>query len=151
MKLSIDWIVGSVIALILFFAFSFGLAMYRDYVPTTDWFDAQELVVPDFNVGIDPVIAYNRIIKQDVQGTWIVDVQKITEKGLVSSCIGKGEALYSTKKVLPLEGITLEWLVGKECHLNEGTYQVEVKWTFDIPDYGVKYETIKSNTFTVSL
>lgn len=149
MKNLIDWLYGISVAVLLFIVVQQGVNIYRSYEPTSNWFNAIELTIPNFNVGDDPVITYSRVIEKEIQGRWLADVQKITEDGTISICTSEGVALYEPDKVLPDE-VTLSWLLQDSCHIDKGTYRVEVKWEFDIPNYpDHKYETIKSNIFTV--
>jgi hypothetical protein len=146
----LEWFLGVSLAFSMFVGIYLGIDLYKSSIPLTDYFEPQSIIVPDFIVGENPNIVYERVIKKDAEGSWIAEVQTITKSGIRAVCAGTGKSLYQPEKVLPPNGIDIEWLIGGDCELESGTYRIEIKWTFEIEGIGGRTITLISNVFKVT-
>ena len=123
---------------------------YRASIPPNAWIAINEVFVPDHSVGADPTIIYDRTIRQNFTGMWVVEVQKEEPGALFSPvCVGTGVTNYSTDVVLPDRRVALSWYIGKECNLFPGRYRLRSTWTIQMPDWPEKKSSNTSNIFTV--
>jgi len=130
-----------------------GLRFWRDGYPASDWINIEGLIVRDADPGGDPGIIYQRTIKQDVAGTWIVMVRKFrdeTDRVGVAYCAATGGANYKAGAVLPPAATKLSWLMdGKDCSLMPGIYRADITLTLSPDGQRSKIETESSNYFFV--
>lgn len=142
--------VAIVIAIGIIYFSTMAVQQYRATIPPNAWIAISEIFVPDHKVGEDPLIIYDRTIRQDFTGMWVVEVQKEEPGALFSPvCVGTGVTNYSTDVVLPERRVALSWYVGKNCNLGPGRYRLRSTWTIQMPDWPEKKSTNTSNIFTV--
>lgn len=157
MKQFIDYIVGATVGLVIFALIGTGIYTY-DYIatqaknnePIGNWFEVTQLYIPDFKVGEDVSIIYDRDIKQAYSAKWEVEIQKIEKEGLFAACSNDGISNPDPTKVLPPEGVTLSWFMQKECKLAAGEYRVSVTWHIQRDGYKEVDVEAVSNIFTVT-
>lgn len=123
---------------------------YRASIPPNAWLAVAEIFVPDHEVAEDPMIIYDRIVRQDFPGMWVVEVQKQEPGALFSpACVGSGVTEYRVDTVLPDRRVSLSWFVGKHCYLRAGTYRIRATWTIQLPEWPEKKTAYTSNLFRV--
>jgi hypothetical protein len=88
--LGIRWNVtlGALLAVVLWWAASV-------LPPSSFWFVARTMVVPDSVVGSDTVLLVDREIRRPVYGDWTVTVRKHVGDGWVLHCVATGGSDYS--------------------------------------------------------
>jgi hypothetical protein len=151
-----DWFLGIGLAIVTFLGASEGVRLYQvnthHSASAAAYLEPIQLVVPDHVAGSNPVLFYDREIRQDFVGQWIVEMQRIQADGSpISICTGSGTNLYSPEKTQPEEGTTLSWFMGKLCAVPAGTYRLVANWTIDRPGIpGVASASLHSNLFEVS-
>lgn len=142
--------VAIVIAIGIIYFSTLSIQQYRATVPPNAWIAINEVFVPDHAEGEDPKIIYDRTIRQDFSGLWVVEVQREEGDALFSPvCVGTGATNYSTDVVLPERRVALSWYLGKNCELEPGRYRLRSTWTIQMPDWPEKKSTHTSNIFTV--
>lgn len=105
--------------------------------PITDWFEVTKLVVPDFIIGDNPVIEYERTIKQEVKGTWNsrVLIYDADTMRYIYVCGNSdiNNTVYRPQADLP-DPVTWEWLVfdrrSCEVFMTPGEYRLVLEFTF---------------------
>jgi hypothetical protein len=156
--LRVDWwrarltelAVAIVLAIGIIYFSTLAVQSYRATVPPNAWIAISEVFVPDHTVGEDPLIIYDRTVRQDFTGAWVVEVQKEEPGALFSPiCVGMGVTNYSTDVILPDRRVALSWYIGKDCKLQPGRYRLRSTWTIQMPDWPEKKSTNTSNIFTV--
>lgn len=115
--------------------------------PASDWFVVRNLAVADGFTGDDLPAVYDREIRKPFAGRWYAEVKNAETQESV--CYGNGASLYEPKDVLPKAGVTLKWLMGKECPLPVGQYFVEINYTVIPTNYPQKDYRAVSNVFTI--
>jgi hypothetical protein len=118
--------------------------------PVDHWFTVRSVTIPDFTVGTDPLIQYDRQIRQPFNGTWNVEIHPVGGEADYALCNGSGISFYEPKETLPKAGVTLSWFVGKECKLPEGQYIAQMHWEIRPVDVPTKILQISSNNFHVT-
>jgi len=160
MKRLLDWYwwrqraleaaVAIVLAIGVIYFSTLSVRQYRATVPPNAWIAINELFVPDHITGEDPLMIYDRTIRQNFSGMWVVEVQREEADALFSPiCVGSGATNYSTDVVLPDRRVSLTWFVGKNCSMEPGRYRLRATWTIQIPEWPEKKSTATSNIFTV--
>jgi len=134
----------------VFLVIWFGLsAKWKDAAPSTDFFEVNRLYVADFVQGDDPILSYDRTIKQKFFGTWAAEIYDATLKErTIPACFGDGSRIYDASDEPPIP-VTLKWFIDKDCHLEPGQYIVEVVWKIQPEGYPVKEYKTNSNIFNV--
>lgn len=130
-------------------------AVRRDEVPSTDWFELRELYIPDHAQGSDPIMVYDRRIKQDHRGFWVAEVQRVNPNGRAgvfqNVCTGSGVADYDTTDVLgPDNTVNWSWFLGRPCRVGPGAYRVQLSRDMVVSGYPVKSQRTVSNIFHVT-
>lgn len=46
----------------------------EDRAAVTDWMVVHDLKVPDFKLGENPIVVFDRVVSRDLRGSWIVEV-----------------------------------------------------------------------------
>lgn len=124
---------------------------YRHTIPAAAWFEINEIYIPDFRVGEDPQIIYDRSILEWFLGFWIVDVQRKQANGMWATiCTGNGTSEYEPSEVIENNRVTLEWFLGRPCPLSVGTYRLKSTWSLSRPGWQPKTVFHTSNEFTIS-
>lgn len=115
--------------------------------------------------GESVLLDVNRIIKQDFQGEYFVDVQRYDTdlNRWTYYCRGKGDTLYQTSAILPIPGpdpvrdLNLSWWIGKteedDCDagyiIKTGTYRIITSWKIIRPMAFPIWVKNQSNSFIV--
>lgn len=160
MKRLLDWYwwrqkfteaaVAIILAIGIIYFSTLATQQYRATVPPNAWIAINELFVPDHAEGENPMMIYDRTIRQNFSGMWVVEVQRQEEEALFSPvCVGSGATNYSVDVVLPERRVALDWFIGKRCNMTPGSYRLRATWTIQIPDWPEKKITSTSNIFTV--
>ena len=135
----------------------------RDILPPTAWFEVYEVFVPDFATGTNPTILYDRIIREEFRGFFVVEVQRQLPNGLwFADCSGSGIADYSPDDALP-EGagvtlppqnnVTWDWFINRQgapCRPEAGTYRLRISYELSRPNWPVKTTLTFSNIFQIT-
>ena len=117
--------------------------------PVEELFEVHELTVPNFMAGDNPVIQYKRDIRGHFVGEWTVEVKQVFETGTFSVCSGSGTSNYSPDAILSLYP-TLNWFIGKDCKLTEGSYTLLAHWQIDRDLPFTQDVSFSSNGFRVT-
>lgn len=145
---------GLVVAMVLFSFGQWALWLYRSNLPVSNIFTAS-VAVPDFYSGDNPLVTYDREIKESFLGDFTVEVKGITTN--TSECTGglPGVA-YDKGELTDPKITTLRWYVvphtGKgPCleNLKPGQYYLETNYTIRVRDWPERYLRTTSNVFNV--
>lgn len=118
-------------------------------LPGSDWFDVAYVSVPDFKVGTDPIMSYQRTIKKPFVGRWFVEIREVGTARSKLVCDGKVTNHYDLDDALP-DPVTLSWFVGKDCGLQPGQYQIFSTWQIERDGIAATVSVSKaSNVFRV--
>lgn len=130
-----------------------GIVSWRqkELTPPNAWLAIREIYVPDFAMGETPDLIYDREIRANFNGYWIVEVQKKTEAGLWSTvCSGNGINEYDPSEVLPNNTVSWRWFIGEKCEaLGVGVYRFRASFSMSRPGWPEKRLTALSNEFRV--
>lgn len=122
----------------------------RDLLPPQAWFEVFSLYVPDHPQGANPVLLYDRTIRESFTGLWVVEVQRREPNGSFSNeCSGSGVSEYEPRDVLPDNGVTWEWFLGRKCAVEPGTYRLMAVYDMRKDGYPMKRYKATSNVFEV--
>ena len=123
---------------------------HRDRVPVSDWFEVDEIYVPDHKAGSNPLMIYDREVNRDFTGFWIAEVQRVKPGALFQhECSGFGTSQYSTDETIENNEVTWEWFLGRPCAIPPGRYRLRVSYTLKVAGWPEKDLTVTSNVFTV--
>lgn len=123
----------------------------REALPSSAWFEVNEVYVPDHEAAANPTMVYDRVIREDFTGFWIVEVQRIRGDGLFeNACSGFGTNHYSVEEVIANNEVTWEWFIGRPCRVEPGEYRLRVSWSMKKPGWPEKEAVAFSNQFTVT-
>jgi hypothetical protein len=109
----------------------------------------RNIAVPDFIEGTDPLITYAREIRKQFIAQWIVEVHPVGAKENYTICTGSGINNYEPFEVIPENGTTLSWFIGKQCNLGPGKYILDATWSIMSEDMPPKIIRFASNPFTI--
>lgn len=152
----VEWVLGIMLAIVVFLGGSEAYRIWRlnsvHLVPASAFFEPLQLEIPDFQVGKNPIIFYDRVIHQEFVADWIVEVQLIQSDGSpLAVCVGENTNIFQPEKKLPVGGATLWWFVGEDCFLGAGTYRIVANWIIERPGATGDVTTrLASNLFKVS-
>ena len=134
----------------------FFLADLRDQrskanIASGTWFTVNKIFVPDMRVGDNPVITYDRKIREKFRGFWVTEVQRRDHSGaFILECTGSGINDYDPEDFIPNNEVRWEWYVGEKCgRMQPGEYRIRTTWTMRRPDWPDKQVTAYSNLFRV--
>lgn len=125
-----------------------------DLIPADEWFEVTELFVPDHEQGENPLLAYDRVVKEEFRGFWVVEVKSRdayeTDGRFFTACSGNGASDYGPDAVIDPSKVTWSWFIGRSCEVPPGVYRLEVTWDMKVPEFDlVKRYTALSNPFRV--
>ena len=139
------------IAFLVALAFTFGWYWWQQYIlaitPYSNWFYVRSIDIADVPFGTDPAVVYDREIRKEFDGEWIVEIVRTQDKFTI--CTGFGKNHYEPKDKIPDAGVTLSWLVGKDCKLPKGQYTAQAFWKIMPDGYPPKSLRVISNIFEV--
>lgn len=149
-----DRVIEIVVALVVLHLVINGIELRQEEarrnVPATDWFEVHEVFVPDHVTGSNPFILYDRTIRSDFTGMWVVEAQRREPSGGFSNaCSGSGVDDYTRYDNLPEDGVTWTWFFGRPCPIEPGTYRLSVVYDMRKPEYPMKRYRTLSNVFNV--
>lgn len=122
----------------------------KELLPASSWLVVNEVYVPDFEKGQYPDIIYDRIIQENFDAFWIVEVQQTSENGLWSTvCSGNGVNEYDPAEVIPGNTVSWLWFTNTECAMEPGTYRLKITYTMARPGWPQKRLFVLSNEFFV--
>lgn len=127
--------------------FAYSSAIKKS-VPATDFFTVREINIPDFVEGSDPVVVYDRTIKRDFIGTFIVEIHKAETSANYAVCSNSAARNYKAGEKPP-PTVTLKWFVDRDCGLSAGQYVAETTWKIEAEGYPAKEYSATSNVFRV--
>ena len=144
---------GNLVALTVAIVISAGGIFWQQErlraVPAEAFFEVKSVSVPNFIEGDNPLIVYDRLVKKQFMGFWNVEVHMLAGATDYAYCTGSGSAKYETKEQLPKIGVTLEWFIGKDCHLPPGQWILQTNWEIHADGYPPKFLTFNSNSFNI--
>lgn len=152
-----DFLLGIGVALLLYISVSVGWHQYQglvDHFPATNWVEVTRFNIPDFEAGADPIIDYQRTIKQEVSSSWTAELRRYEGDGEGYSvvCIRNGFSELDPFRVPPPSGWSMASFVGSDCvsTLNPGVHRLSVTW--ELRPIGVDdpvFYPFSSNAFTI--
>lgn len=129
---------------------SFAGDQKKDRLPVGAWFEVGEIYVPDHAAGSNPLMIYDRTIREGFTGFWIAEVQRVKANGLFQhECSGFGTSQYSTDEIIENNEVTWEWFLGRPCEVPPGRYRIRTSYTLKRAGWPEKEMTAISNIFTV--
>jgi len=125
-----------------------------------EWFTEIDVDVPNFVVGDDPVVTYERTIVRPFTATFYVELYPVSDEGVRQPrrelCEGTGTFGYSlgtgNKSLMTLSEYVGELSHpnhGAKCPIVPGLYVLETKWEMHVED-DQRTQTNVSNIFKVS-
>jgi hypothetical protein len=142
-------LIGLFIATVVAVSSDRWAAWQNEAMPPDQFFSVKTLSIPNFIEGEDPLISYDRDIKKEFYGDWIVSIHQVKTGEDYPICSGSGSNHYITGETLPKVGVTLDWFIGKSCDLHAGQYTIQASWGIHGDSFSVKHYTHNSNIFTV--
>lgn len=124
LEFAIAWLLFTTIVL----TYQYIQDQRRELAPLSDYFEVRQIGVPNFPVGHNPVMIYDRTIKRPFRGRYTVEVQEAGTLQPIEECTGSFDINYDPDKKLPVGGPTLFWFIGHECDIPIGTYRLEACW-----------------------
>lgn len=119
-------------------------------VDVTDWFEVNELFVPDHAFASNPQMIYDREVKENVRGFWVAEAQRRGDNGKFSNaCTGSATNDYDVEEEIPEDVVDWEWFLFRKCDIPPGTYRLSVSWDFSRPGFPIKQYRKNSNIFVV--
>lgn len=135
-------------ASLLFVGYSAYDRNVKSSAPATEFFEVKNINIPDFTQGTDPVMAYDRTIKKNFIGTFIVEIHKAEKDVHNAVCSNSATRTYKANEQPP-DIVTLDWFVDRKCGLPPGQYVVETTWKIEAEGYPAKEYSALSNVFRV--
>lgn len=120
-------------------------------VPAANWFTVNDIYVPDFKLGEDPTMVYDRTIKEPFRGFWVLEVERYLPDGKsVLECTGSGVNDYEVADFIPKNEVRFNWFIGKRCEgLSPGKYRIRGSWKMRRDGWPEKQIIRYSNDFTI--
>lgn len=132
----------------LFVGYGYYDSRMKEHAPATDFFTVREINIPDFVQGTDPVMVYDRTIKRDFIGTFVVEIHRAEKGANYAVCSNSATRTYKAGEKAP-ETVTLDWFVDRKCGLMPGQYVAETAWKIEAEGYPDKEYSAISNVFRV--
>lgn len=157
-RLSLDWwkmkffevVVSGMLISLVISASQMVSQRQKDLLPASSWFDVVEVFVPDHVAGSNPILTYDREIRETFTGFWIAEVQELTPNGRFRhECSGSGINVYEEDEILIDDSVDWDWFIGNECAVDPGTYRLRVNYTLRRVGWPEKELTVTSNLFRV--
>lgn len=123
--------------------------------PTSQILSVQQVIVPDFQFGTDPIVQYDRKINQTFVGDFNVELKSATTGD--TECFGSGRGINYSAGEMHADNITLGWYLNFKpgqlyavCPLiSTGQHFLETNYTIHIEGLPAKYLTTHSNVFEI--
>lgn len=124
----------------------------KTLLPASAWFVVNEIYVPDFYPGEYPNVLYDRVIRENFDGFWIVEVQRDTSRsgGLWTTvCSGSGVNEYDPAEVIPDNTVSWAWFTNTECDMDPGVHRLKATYTMTRIGWPQKRIFALSNEFRI--
>lgn len=123
----------------------------KEAVAPALWFRVNDIFVPDMKTGDNPIITYDRTIRENFRGFWVTEVQRRDANGSwVLECSGSGINDYEIQDYIPGNQVRFKWYVGDGCaDLPAGQYRLRSSWIMRKPSWPDKSTVAYSNLFWV--
>lgn len=122
----------------------------REMVSPSAWFEVREIFVPDHVEGSNPLLIYDRVIREEFRGFWVVEVQRREADGLTHMvCSGSGVNDYEPEDTIPDSRVAWDWFIGRPCIIPPGPYRLRVSYDLTRIGWPVKTVVAISNNFYV--
>lgn len=123
----------------------------RADVPAANWFTVNDIYIPDFQIGDNPTITYDRTIKEPFRGFWVIEVERFLEDGkTILECTGSGVNDYEVTDYIPRNSVSFEWFIGRRCEaLPPGSYRLRGSWKMKRYGWPDKQIIKYSNVFKI--
>lgn len=121
-------------------------------VPASAWFSVTDIFVPDHASGEDVTMTYDRTIKEEVRGFWLIEAQRQDNASgsFVSECSASGISEYEPQDYIPNNQVKWSWFMGDKClELPGGTYRLRGSWVLRRPSWPDKKIATYSNLFKI--
>lgn len=135
-----------------------ALQLVRSFEPVSNWFEPYEIQVPtpqsadaespSETDNAKPYLFYGRFIRKPFEATYSVSVVRIDYGDLVV-CDHSEVHFYWPRSLTNLRVWTIDEFVGEHCHLDPGTYRMEVSWNLNRDGYWPVRLQMKSNMFEI--
>lgn len=141
---------GIVLAILIYSVYLDVRGQVYLMLPSSNIFTAR-VVVPDFNIGDDPVIQYDRTINRDFLGSFTVKLENVSTGAI--ECYGEGHGYTYHANTPSPNGSKLSWFMNTDCTndplVNTGQHFLETTWTIQVEGLPERYVTVDSNTFNI--
>lgn len=126
-------------------------ARWRSDVAPGAWLTINDIYVPDHAVNEVPEITFDRTIKAEFQGYWIVEVQRQDEDANFRLiCTANGVRNYDPAYAIPNKTVGWQAFAAGQCQgLPAGEYRVRVTWIMRKPGWPEKTLVAYSNVFRI--
>lgn len=123
----------------------------RADVPAANWFTVNDIFIPDFRRGENPIITYDRTIKEPFEGFWVIEIERFLPDGrTILECTGSGTNDYEVANYIPENKVSFQWFIGKRCDaMPAGEYRMRGSWKMKRPGWPEKQIIRHSNVFRV--
>jgi hypothetical protein len=121
-------------------------------ISAENWFTVNKLYVPNTTAGEDPIITYDRTIKEPFRGFWVTEVQRLDESSgaFTLECSGSGINDYEIVDYIPNNQVRWSWYVGNKCsNLTPGQYRLRSSWKMRRSSWPDKEVVVYSNLFQI--
>lgn len=124
----------------------------RADVAASNWFTVNEIYVPDFKIGEDPLLTYDRSIKEPFLGFWVIEVERDVGEGKFQlECTGSGVNDYQVADYIPKNQVTWSWFIGRRCEqVPPGDYRIRASWRMRRSEWPDKNIVKYSNMFKIA-
>ena len=136
-----------------------GVELARSFEPITDWFEPYELLVPTPQTAAAetpgepanarPYLFYGRYIRRPFEAVYSVSVVR-TDYSDVVACDHSDLHYYWPRGTTTLRVWTIDEFVGEHCHLDPGSYRIEVSWNLARDGYWPVRLHLDSNIFEIT-
>lgn len=129
-----DFLLGVGLALLVYLSGSVAWYQYtafQSYAPATNWVEVTKFQIPYFKQGVNPVIDYQRTIKQTVSSSWTSEIRRLNEDDSYTIiCTNSGFSELDPGREAPPAGWTVGSFAGNDCvsELEPGLYRLHVVW-----------------------
>lgn len=139
--------IGICIALLLMFSTEKLSYWRKSAEPVSEWYEINQIQVPDFIEGDDPIIVYARTVHKPARSRWVKEIMDVSNPKF-ATCTGNGTNDYSPVETgeAPMK---MSIFMGKNCELKPGRYIINWHGILSLPGYPDKALDASSNMFNV--
>gem|GEM_PF-1259907 len=141
-------LVAAGVAVVMTVGYGYYDDLAKKNTPASDFFTVRQVSIPDFSEGQNPVIVYDRTVKKDFFGTFVVEIHRAEEGVNYAVCSNSASRTYRLGEKPP-ETVDLKWFIDRECGLLPGQYVAETTWKIEAEGYPTKEYSAVSNVFKV--